>query len=77
VGSPGVVELEDELAVLHVDLRGHVGGEVAVEAKVVGDAPSVVVEMVEFVTPLQVEGIGVRVPSVVFDPVSLRVPGEG
>ena len=71
-----VVHLEDEVSILNVDLAGHEEGGVVLEAPVVAGVPLLGVEMVEVVSPLQVEVLFLNIIVVHLNEVVLGVPGH-
>jgi len=71
-----VIHLEDEAALLDVDLAGHEEGGVVLEAPVVAGVPLLGVKRVEVVSPAQLEILSVVVVVMNFNEVVLGVPGH-
>ena len=71
-----VVHLDNESAVLCVNLAGPESRAVAAEAPVVRFLPAAAIEGVEVVLPVEVEIAGVPVVSLDLEPVVASVPGH-
>ena len=69
-----VVHLEDEAAILNIDLAGHEEGGVVLESPVVTGVPFFRIESVEVISPFQVEFLLVLIVIIDLDEVVFSIP---